>query len=78
MDFSIFSTPPRKKRSVPRSAATSSSEPMTTIAAMPDLQGQDSGPIPMEMLQTWGVECGVPPEVISKDALTNTGNEDDA
>jgi len=51
---------------------------MTTIAAMPDLQGQDPGPIPMEMLQTWGVECGVPPEVISKDALTNTGNEDDA
>jgi len=69
---------PKKIRSVPRSAATSSSEPMTTIAAMPDLQGQDSGPIPMEMLQTWGVECGVPPEVISKDALTNTGNEDDA
>ena len=77
MVFSIVSTLPRRKGGgallVPAAAP---SENVAPIASIPELKGQDPGPIPMEVLQAWGVECGVPPEVISKDALSKLGADD--
>ena len=53
-----------------------SSEQAIPIEAMPELQGQDPGPIPLQVLQGWGIECGVPPEVTTKETLPQDPNND--
>ena len=69
-------TPKKKRRGALLVPAAAPSENVAPIASIPELKGQDPGPIPMEVLQAWGVECGVPPEVISKDALSKLGADD--
>ena len=60
-----------------KSLGVSSSEQSNSIEYMPDLQGQDPVPIPLQVLQGWGIECGVTPEVITKEALLQDPNNDE-
>jgi hypothetical protein len=55
----------------------SSNQQPKPIDELPDLQGQVPGPIPLQVLQGWGIDCGVPPEVITKEALLQGSNNDD-
>jgi len=67
-----YTTRKRSKKSV----ANASSDQPRPIEAMPDLSGQELGPIPMQVLQSWGVDCGLPSEMTSKEALLQDPSKD--
>jgi hypothetical protein len=45
-----------------------------TACIVIDVDTGEVGPIPMDILQGWGIECGVPPGELTPDALMSAPN----
>ncbi|RLN03512.1 hypothetical protein C2845_PM13G08100 [Panicum miliaceum] len=70
-------TPKKRRRSTKQPISSAPTISFVPVAAIPKLQGEDPGPIAVEVLQGWGIECGVPPEVITKEAILKLSSNDD-
>ncbi|CAN6173140.1 unnamed protein product [Urochloa humidicola] len=75
---------PRKKRKGANSKSTSTEvsrkQDPSSLQALQVPIAAEEGPIPIEVLKKWGVECGVPPEEVTEDLLLQkrpTGVPDD-
>ncbi|CAN6328775.1 unnamed protein product [Urochloa humidicola] len=65
---------PRKKRKNIRGKDVASSgqteaEKVQVLDTLPVTQAEVDGPIPMEVLQDWGIHCGVPPSEVTENLL---------